>query len=190
MARLINLLPESEQRELHLQMVAQQVSSFWIWVVVSLLIFGGFSYFGQFTINDQIAQTDRTINVRSAVLNSGENEKYKNEVETLNANIKSIEVLSKEQYQWSRVLQEIAVMLPADIVLDSLIMRRDTGKIDLIATAGERASILKFWSAVVKSEYFTNINFPLSNLEKSTDAPFTFTFYLKSGKLNSPSLTK
>jgi hypothetical protein len=179
----INLLPESEQKELRMQVIAEQVSSFWIWTLLSFVIFGAFSYFGQFTLKDQITQTERTINVRSAVLNSGENEKYKNEVETLNNNIKSFKALNKEHYQWSRVLEEIALILPSDVTLDSLILQRDTGKIDIVATAGERDSILSFWANVIKFPYFANINFPLSNLEKSTDVPFMFTFYLKPGKL-------
>lgn len=181
--KIINLLPESEQKELRMQVVAEQVSSFWIWILLSFVIFGAFSYLGQFTLKEQITQTERTINVRSVVLNSGENEKYKTEVEVLNNNIKSIKALNKEHYKWSQVLEEIALILPLDVTLDSLILQRDTGKIDIIATAKDRDSILTFWANVIKSPYFTNINFPLSNLEKPIDAPFMFTFYLKPGKL-------
>lgn len=179
----INLLPKSEQKELRMQVIAEQVFSFWVWTLLSLVVFGVFSYLGQYTLRDQIIQTERTINVRGAILNSGENEKYKNEIETLNNNIKSIKALNKEHYQWSRVLEEIALILPSGITIDSLILQRDSGKIDIIATANDRNSILSFWANVIKSPYFMNINFPLSNLEKSTAAPFMFTFYLKPGRL-------
>jgi Tfp pilus assembly protein PilN len=182
----INLLPKSEQKELKLQSFVDQLTIFWVWVVISLAFFLALTYVARIYLGGQVSDVESQINSEKQVLKSSDNELLKQQVEGLNAQINAIKNLQSQHYYWSQALDELAKLLPADISLDSLSADRTSGKVQIQGVADTRESVLKFWADMHKSAYFKNIDFPLANLDSATKDPFSFTFFIVPDKLKSP----
>jgi Tfp pilus assembly protein PilN len=184
--RQINLLPKDEQRDLKLMFFSDQLIMFWIWVLVSLLLFISLTYIAKAYLSGQVADIEGDIALNQQVLKQSDNELLKQQVEGLNDQINGIKNLQSQHQYWSKALAELARMLSADVSLDVVVIDRASGKISIQGVAGSRESALKFWSDVHKTTYFRNIDFPLPNLQKPTDDPFSFSFFINPDMIKSP----
>jgi Tfp pilus assembly protein PilN len=182
----INLLPKEEQRELRLTFFNDQLIRFWIWILVSMMLFVSITYIAKAYLSGQVAETEGQIALSEQILKSSDNELLKSQVEALNQEISALKSIQTQHRFWSVALEELPKILATDISLDTMVVDRATGRVDIAGVAGSRESVLKFWSDVHKSDYFTNINFPLSNLEKPVTDPFTFSFTIKEDKVKKP----
>jgi Tfp pilus assembly protein PilN len=182
----INLLPKTEQRDLKLQFFSDQLITFWIWVFISLFLFISLTYIAKAVLSARVSEIEGQIAYESQILRSSDNEKLKEEVEGLNTEVKNLRFLYGQHYYWSPALQELSRLLPEDVSIDLLNMDRATGKVDISGVAKKRESMLLFWANVHKSEYFKNINFPLPNLDREENDPFSFVFYINTDKLKKP----
>ncbi len=182
MKKVINLLPKEEIRELKLEQVSTQVAGFFIWVVVSLAVVLVLAITGDILLTQRINEVKADIEVREEALSNASTRQLENEVTALNKQIKFIEKYRAGHYYWSNAYEELSRFLPNDTYLTSVNMDRE-GQVVVNGVAGTRDSVIAFWSAVKKSSFFENVNFPLTNLEKDVDANFTFTFYIKSEEI-------
>lgn len=171
----INLLPKTAQKEISLDIFAQKLFNFWIVVLVSFVVLFLLALGSQIFLNKKIGSTAREIVVKQAQLTSSDNQQLEQQVIALNDQIKIIEDLKVRHYYWSEALLELANLMPADLQVSILSLDRSTNKIDVIGTGGSRESVIQFWANVKKSKYFSDINFPLTNLEKPNNAPYTYT---------------
>ncbi|HYE22509.1 MAG TPA: PilN domain-containing protein [Verrucomicrobiae bacterium] len=176
--KIINLLPKSVSRELQLELIASQILNFWTWLVLSMAVFFTLILGSVFYLRTEIQRIDSVIFEQKEVLSSSNTKELESRVSALNTQIKNIQNLQKQHYYWSEMLTELANILPGDVRVDFLGVDRTTGLVEMAGYARSRESVLQFWSNVKKSEYFRDINFPLKNLERATDASFTFTFYV------------
>lgn len=74
---------------------------------------------------------------------------------------------------WSDVFEEISLIIPDGVVLDS-IQRNKDGKVFIRGVAASRDDVLSFQSRLDDLEFFTPINAPLSNILKKADIEFNF----------------
>jgi Tfp pilus assembly protein PilN len=176
--KLINLLPKSENRELRLQLISQQLISFWIYVIISLAIFFLLALSVTFFLRGEIAKNNNIVEEKKAELASSNTQQLESRVVGLNSQIKAIDNLQENHYNWSSVLIELGKVTPSDAKLNVINLERATGKVEVSGNASDRDSVIEFWSNVKKSKYFRNINFPFNNLEKENNATFTYTFYV------------
>ncbi len=179
----INLLPKSEQRDLRLMFFSDQLIMFWVWVLVSLLLFISLTYIAKAYLSGQVASIEGEIALNQQILKQSDNELLKKQVETLNDQINGIKNLQDQHQYWSLALEELAKMLSTDISLDSVNLDRTSGRVSIQGVARSRESVLKFWSDVHKTDFFKNIDFPLPNLQKPVDDPFNFSFFINSEKI-------
>jgi uncharacterized membrane protein len=174
----INLLPKTQQQELVLLFLSQKILLFWIWIVITLVIFLILTLAGKSYLSRQLADVSHQVETKKAVLKSSDNELLKQQVGNLNNQILAIKNINAQHYQWAAALIELGNLFAQDLSMDLITVDRATGKVDVKGTAATRESVLKFWSDIHKSTYFKNINFPLSNLNRATNDSFTFSFYL------------
>ena len=177
--KVINLLPQSEQHELKMEQQALVLGTFMLWSLTAIIMFFLITLTAEILIRQNTAAVEHQITRYEDELKSATNQKLDEEVKTLNNQIKQIDNLRKQHYYWSNVLAEIANITPSDLSVNFLNLDRSTGKIEISGVAGNRASVLEFWANVKRSNMFKDINFPLSNLEKSSNGGFTYTFYVK-----------
>ena len=176
--KTINLLPKSVTRELQIELIASQVLSFWIKLLITLAVFFALVLASVLYLRSEITKTDHAIAEQKEILSSSNTKELQARVSALNKKIRTIKDVRNSTYYWSEALLELAAITPNELVIESLVIDRETGKIDITGTADNRDGVLTFWANVKKSRYFKNINFPLANLEKSEDTPYTYTFYI------------
>ena len=184
--KTINLLPKEEQKEIQLEFLFSHFSFFWIITLASLLVFLGLALGTKIYLNHKIQTTQAEIDLNQATLNSSDFKSLQDQVLELNASIKEVNNFIVQHYYWSKALVVLANLLPKDVQLNQVLLSRSTGRIDIAGQAATRESVIALWAAVIKSDYFKNINFPLANLEKAKIADFTFTFYVNKNKINQP----
>lgn len=184
--RLINLLPKEEQKEIRLELLTASVKNFWIWIIASLIILFALAFAANVFLKQSAQGIEAEIQSKQELLKSADTRKLEGEVGELNNAIKTIEVLGQNHYYWSNALIELGNIIPTDVTVDLLTLNRASGKVDMAGIAKDRESVLKFWASIYKSKHFHKINFPLANLEKARDDPFTFTFYIKPEVIKQP----
>ena len=184
--KTINLLPKEEQKEILLEFLFSHFSFFWIVAIGSLLVFLGLVFGMKIYLNSKIQSTQAQITASQATLNSTDYKGLQDQVLQLNGSIREINNLITQRYYWSKALVALSDLVPSDVQLNQVLLDRVTGRIDISGQAATRESVITLWSAVIKSEYFKNINFPLANLEQAKVANFNFTFYVNKDKINQP----
>jgi Tfp pilus assembly protein PilN len=178
----INLLPTVERRNLKLQFLSNRLLVFWFWIIATLLVFFFLSLLTRFYIDRQISATEGDIAQNKALLDSADYKDLQDQILLFNRNIKEIKNLQNQHYYWSNALVELANLVPTDMQLNQVAFDKGTGAIVIKGQAKTRESVIAFWSNVIKSEFFKNINFPLENLEKAEFPEFTYTFYVNPDK--------
>lgn len=177
--KIINLLPQFAQREIKLHILGRQLHTFGIVIVGSLIIVFFLGLASAFWIQKSISSANVEIFTLNNSLTSSDNRILEEEVKSLNQEIKTINNLRNQHYYYSKALLEFANLVPANMQISLLTLDRLSGKVEVFGTAKSRDSVLDFWSNVKKSNFFTNIDFPLANLEQATNSQFSFTFYIK-----------
>src|SRR3989344_3738236 len=172
--KVLNLLPHSEQKELHYEVLVNQIKDLMIWLVLSMLVIFMLSILSEQILRVKISNLDREITQNQLDSSTEENKALQNEIKQINLSVKNLQALDKQHYYWSNALIELTNILPLDVRLNFISFDRTSKKIDISGVARDRDSIIQLWSDLHKSRYFNNINFPLSNLEKPNDGDFSF----------------
>jgi Tfp pilus assembly protein PilN len=181
--RIINLLPKEELHNLKVESMSNQTLRFWLSVIAVLVLVFGISLGAKFYLTQKIASSEASIAEKKASLSTASIKKLEQEVLALNQQVNLIQTLRADHYNWSRALIEVAQLSNGGITLTSLQMDRVTGKVTVQGEASDRDNVLQFWNAVRSSYLFTDIDFPLTNLEKDAGANFSFNFFVKPEEL-------
>lgn len=186
MTKITNLLPKEDQQDLKLELMAGQVFRFWAYILASFVVLSGLGMGMVFVLEQRIAASNNEIDSKRQSLNSSATRQLEQEVVTLNDQIRLLNSLYANHYYWSKTLTELSYMVDSGTRLTTVQMDRATGKVTVQGEADDRDSVLSFWSRVMKSEVFKDINFPLTNLESNVGPEFTFEFYIKPEEVKKP----
>ncbi len=179
MKRSINLLPPKEQKTLILEGINQQLVSFGLGAIVSLVAMIFVIFVAQFFLASILEGNNARVDAKQAELIVLEKKQIQLQLDELNNTLKNFASLQKEKTVWSPYLMELARLLPPDVSLQTLTLTRETNKVELTGQAGTRESVLKLRENILNSEYFKNINFPLFNLESPRDVNWRYRFFLR-----------
>lgn len=181
--KIINLLPKEEQHQLKLDILNQQLKVFWIAVALSLVTFAIIGLAVQQYLSFSLKNVEQKVAQSQASLETSDIRALQEQVIQLNQNVSEIQNVRGQQYQWSVLMREIALIAPADIQLNTLELDRATGQVVLAGQARDRDTVIELWSRLKKNEMFYDVNFPLPNLEQPVNANFTYTFYVNLDQL-------
>lgn len=185
MKRTINLLPPVEQKKLKTEKLITEVLNFSTWVVVSLVLFCLLSYGTVLYLKHFSGSLDAEILIKRMVLDSTDNTRIKNEVQTLNTALKDFQNLEAQHYEWSVALIALAEIIPGSIQLNAVSLDRASGKVEIVGVATDREAVIALWVNLKRSDFFKDVNFPLTNLEKPQITPFSYTFFINPEKIKS-----
>lgn len=184
--KVINLLPKSEKKELELETISHQILVFWIMVLVTLLLFVGVAWVFKFYIAQLIAANDRLIAESQQQLQSQEYVQLHDQIISLNGEVSDMKNLNNHHYNWSQAMLQLSSLVQPSVQFNQLTFNAATGEIDVSGQTKVRQDVIDFWANVVKSPYFSKINFPLTNLEKPVNSDFEFKFYANKDKFSNP----
>lgn len=183
MLSYVNLLPKEDQSETRIDKISNFVAIFFFWVVLSLLILSLLFLVAYVYLKSEYNQISTQIDLQRQVVSKNENVRIKKELNDLNIRLFNLVNLDKYHGNWSEVILKFSGLLPADVAIDSFSADRSTSRIQIIGVAKSRDSVLKLRENLLASDYFENVNFPLSNLIRPTEVSFRYTFFVKAKAL-------
>jgi len=184
--RITNLLPKEEQQDLKLELMSGQLFRFWAYTLASMLVLLVLCLASVFVLEKRITASGNEIDSKRQSLNSSTTKQLEQEVVALNDQIRLLNSLYANHYYWSNALEELSYMVDSGARLTSIGLERATGKVTVQGEAADRDSVLTFWSRVMKSEVFKDIDFPLTNLETDVNPEFTFNFQVRPEEIKKP----
>jgi Tfp pilus assembly protein PilN len=184
--KTINLLPASQKKELELEFISHKILVFWIMVIASLILFVAVAWVFKFYQSQVIADNDKAIISTQQELAAPEYQDLHDQILSLNSAVSEIKNLNFHHYNWSQAMLRLSDLVTPNVEINELNFDATTGRIDIAGIGKTRDDVINFWANVVKSQDFAKINFPLTNLEKPTDATFNYTFYVNKDKFANP----
>jgi Tfp pilus assembly protein PilN len=177
--KYINLLPKEEQKEIRLEKMNSRLTNLFIWIFISLLVLALAFVIARLYLGSAMDRYSNLIEQQKQAVAKQENKEVKDQLLEFNSDLNNLVELNKHHARWSEVMIAFARLVPEDVSIDTFMADRLSGKISIMGFAKNRDSVLALRNNILDSEYFTNINFPLSNLTRPTDVSFKYTFYVK-----------
>jgi Tfp pilus assembly protein PilN len=183
MKSYVNLLPKDEQREVVLERITAKLKNLFAWILLSLLVLAGFLLATRIYLGSELSRVSEQVNMQRQVVSQAENRELKQQLDGLNTHLSNLVLLDEQQAVWSEVLIELARLTPVDTSIDTIQADRESFVIRLTGFSLNRDSVLQFRRNLLASEYFSDVDFPLSNLIKPTDVNFHYSFYVNENSL-------
>jgi Tfp pilus assembly protein PilN len=181
--KVINLLPQSEQKNLQQEKLSASLRKFLISSAISygfiILLLVGWRFYLQGTL----ANVDSDIKKNQALINRQDNDILRKQVQKINNIDTDYLNLAKVNPQWSKILLAFKKLVPNDVLITSLNANTKTGKIDIIGVGLSRDSVLALRTNIANSPVFQNVNLPLENLQKANNVVFNYSFFIADGAL-------
>jgi len=174
----INLLPPDEQKQNRIADINVEVRNFGFWIGLSLVILAGFFAVNEIILLRELDANAEEISTKNAELAELKKTPLRQQMESLNLDLRNFFVLSTAEVYWSNALIELASALPADVTLDHLKLDKKLSRIEIDGHSSTRNSVLVLRENILASPYFRNINFPLANLEKEKNLNWKYRFYV------------
>lgn len=155
----------------------------YFWLGLSLVVLIALLAGGRFFLKFEISQMQDKIQLQQQAVSTEQNQKLKKQLNDFNARLKNLVNLDEHQALWSEVVINFARLVPTDVAIDSFIADRQTGRIKIAGQAKTRESVLQLRNNLLGSEYFRDVNFPLSNLTRATNVNFRYNFFINENRL-------
>lgn len=91
--------------------------------------------------------------------------------------------LIKKEPVWSKVINEIKTKTTDGVIINNLSLPSADGQFSITGLAVDREAINNLKKSFESSDFFSEINVPLTNLGKKIDIPFSMTFKIKDRQL-------
>ena len=124
-------------------------------------------------------ELSQSINLEATTEEVEQARNLEGEVKKLNLGLSKYQSFRDESYNISMVLSRVSNITPASISLSALNVDAGSKKITLSGQAQTREDIVVMENKIKKSEYFENLDSPLTNYLQKNNPSFNFSFYFK-----------
>lgn len=176
---IVSLMPIGTEEAYEYQKAAS-FSEFIVNAIVGISIFFAIVYFGGYFLISALSQkTAQQIENLSMI-------PLPTDAASLEQKAKEINDLTDAAYgivrilpRWSIVLKELRGLAGADIAITSANTSLPNNYISIAGTARTRVQLNSFKKTLEASNFFADINMPISNLEQKENIPFSLTLRIK-----------
>lgn len=180
----LNLLPPERKKTLYWLGLTKNVI-FWGSFVFAVLIFLSLPFWvSRLYLNSALDSLSQKIGFYKYSPNLQQISFLEKASKNLNALLANIDKIGAEQIYWQKILSEITSAVPSDAQIFSIelnskyasgdVLSPDEGSFTLIGRAKTREVVLALQANLEGSADFRDIQAPLENLVKKTDADFKF----------------
>lgn len=171
----INLLSPQEKKAITLEksnisIIGSFIVLFMVLISLSIILY---------TISDlqkeNLKSLTRQTDSIQKFLNKEDNKIIEDKVDKINSYLSVIKKIQDNKTDFSKTLIEISTITPKGIRLYNLKLNKEEKKFELSGNANSRDNLLKLQENLNKSQYFTKIESPISNLISPTNINFSFT---------------
>lgn len=178
-----NLLPKPDQSDVRMEKITSRLLNLLVWVALSLAVLVVLLLGTRIYLASELGRVKDRIVLQQQAVSKEENLEIKRELEEFNTHLANLAAFEENQGFWSEIMINFARLLPSDLVIDTLSADRKTGQISITGFSSSRDSVLMLRENLLTSDYFENVNFPLSNLTRPTDVNFRYTFFVNNDLL-------
>lgn len=176
---MINLLPPEEREKVYSDLFKRQISIFGF--ILSFIFLGS----AVFILNTyaflkiQSRELKNSLSLEEIKSETKEVKVLEEEIKNLNSKLSLYEKFRLENISSLDVLSKIEDTIPLGVNLNSVVFEGDSNKIILTGVSNSRDDVIEMENRIKKSEFFQNLESPLSNFLDKSGSKFTFTFYIK-----------
>ena len=174
---ILNLLPPQEKKVILIDQIYRRTILFGSGALLSLIIFAILLALSLITINIKVKNAENELKTTQAKLKIEGFENLQKKIKQINTQIGDINNIQANYIYYSLAIKKIIEIMPDLIQLQSLSLKQ--GRFDLDGFAPNRDTVLLLKQALEKSPNFTNIESPITNLLKSNNISFRFSFDVK-----------
>lgn len=178
----LNLLPPQEKEVLALERIQRWIVLYGSAIFGILLIFVSLLTIIWIFITIQLKSVTSNLDSIQSSFKGQDLITQQTAVASLNSYLEKIDAIQKNQKNYSNLIIFLAGIIPAGVRLDTLSLN-EQNEVSLNGFAQRRELVVSLKDALEKSELFSNIESPLSNLVKETDINFYFKFKLQPNAL-------
>jgi len=179
---MINLLPQKEKEELEIERKTRITIIVGILFLIFLIFLGLLFFSAKIYILSQIQEQKALINIESRSTETPQVQELEKSIAQTNQIISQLNSFYNEQDNVSEILKKVADLLPSDIYLTDFFYKKDKSQVILQGYAQKRESLLGFKKSLESQKEVKNLYSPISNLTKSTDVDFYFSFNISNKK--------
>lgn len=169
---VLNLLSPSQKEALRMRVVYAMLERLMITLVFFTLLSGGLLILAKMQLSKNLAE------IESRQILTSEYVTVNDDVKALEQQIARVETLQRMAISPSALLQDIAGRTPEGIAIASLGFDLAAAKLDLTGIAAKREDLLAYEEAMRASPFVKQLDSPISNLLRKTDANFQFAIQL------------
>jgi len=178
----LNLLPQQEKEVLVLEKNQRWIIFYGSAIFGILLIFVSLLAIIWIFINIQLKSVTSNLQSIQSSFRGQDLKTQQTAIGNLNSYLEKIDAIQKNQKDYSNLIVYLAGIIPGGVRLDTLSLN-DQNEVSLNGYAQRRELVVALKDALEKSELFSDVENPLSNLVKETDINFYFKFKLRPNAL-------
>lgn len=163
----LNILPIELKKELKLKLIYKILKNLFLICIILICIYGII-----ITVIKIFLQIHFINTVEETTLITRSTQNYSKKVYDINIKLNEVENIQENSINWSYLIAFIANNLASDIKLNRLQLAKDGKNLVLSGFSSSRQSLLDLKNALESSSYFTEVNFPISNLLEKKDITF------------------
>jgi len=175
----INLLPPREIRQLKMA----RLYSFALQRAILLSVFGFLILIlfiaADLRLRNNLKIISQQLEDRQAAVDTAGFLKLRSKIDQFNKNLEQVAKLQDQHIRFSPVLSELVNLTPPEIKFTYLNFGQDDGIIELRGNAATREGLLRFQERMSQSDFWEDLDFPLSNLESRENVDFQIKFKVK-----------
>jgi len=175
---MINLLPSQEKEELKNEEKFKTTIILGSLSFVFLIFLGLLLFSIKINILSEIQDKKVLIEIESRSSENPQIKEFEKNVAETNQKISQLNSFYKNQTSIPSALEKISNLLPANVYLTSLSYQKENSQVILQGYAQTREGLLEFKKSLESQKEVKNLDSPISNLIKSTNIDFYFSFNL------------
>ena len=169
----INLLSSKEKKDIsfektNISLIGSFIMLFGILIILSIALY---------SIQDLQKENLNTLGQQTksvkAFLDQEDNKKVEEKVEKINSYLATIKKIQENKTSFSKTLIQISEITPNGIRLYNIDLKKSEKTFEISGNANSRDNLLKMQDNLEKSDYFENIESPISNLISPSDINFS-----------------
>ncbi len=170
----LNLLPPAEKKKLKLAELQKRIYLLFLWLGAILIVFIALLIAAYFNLEIILNEQEDLIIEREADQKNQEIALIKQRVDQVSQRLSVVDNKQQGFISWTSALLGLSRIVPDGVYLTGFNYQKTGGKLDISGHARTRDDLLLFESRLEQSDYFAEVESPLSNIIKQTDINFSF----------------
>ncbi|MDO9399554.1 MAG: PilN domain-containing protein [bacterium] len=164
---VLNLISEKFKKEIKLKYFYQLIKKINYILIIIVITITTILLFAKIILQNNFIEI-----VEQTTLVTKNNQNYNNKIKEINNKLKAVLTIQNDFILWSKIIEDISIITPANITLSLVKMDLANKNIKLQGKAKQRSDLLELKNNLEKSTFYTNIEFPVKNLLEKENINF------------------